>query len=460
MPEASVPAAFERWERPAPPIGRRDIGLSVVVGILAIVLLELVRRLGALETVGADPWVQRAATLAVAALLVARRRHPLVVAGLAAAHMFVVGVTMPLVMAQMSLQVVYFVAFFSATAWARDRAAAAIVCTGIVLVMALWIAWNFAYGSGVEDIVDANQGAPTGGGVATAAILITVIINVLYFGGAIQLGRVTWRAARARAVLAHQAETIADQSSRLRTQAVVDERLRIARELHDVVGHHIAGVGLHAGAARRLVGTDPVAAAEAMATVESSATDAVAQLRGLLGALRMPDGDGDTGRVDETGRTNVTSDTNEGQLDPGKQPDRSPGPALADLPALLDQVRDRLDVELTTASEPPGALEDVPPAVGAALYRVVQESLTNVRRHSTADSARVALRCVRHGSSPHVEVEVTDSGRPRNGTSGSGLGQLGIRERVAGLGGTVDIGPRVTGGYRVRVRIPLAGSRS
>lgn len=454
MPEASVPAAFERWERPAPPIGRRDIGLSVVVGILAIVLLELVRRLGALETVGADPWVQRAATLAVAALLVARRRHPLVVAGLAAAHMFVVGVTMPLVMAQMSLQVVYFVAFFSATAWARDRAAAAIVCTGIVLVMALWIAWNFAYGSGVEDIVDANQGAPTGGGVATAAILITVIINVIYFGGAIELGRVTWRAARARAALARQAETIADQASRLRTQAVVDERLRIARELHDVVGHHIAGVGLHAGAARRLVRTDPDAAAEAMATVESSAADAVAQLRGLLGALRMPEGH--DASTDDAGTDDATATPRAA----GRAPDRSPGPSLADLPALLEHMRDRLDVELTTASEPPGALEDVPPAVGAALYRVVQESLTNVRRHSTADSARVALRCVRHGSSPHVEVEVTDSGRPRNGTSGSGLGQLGIRERVAGLGGTVDIGPRVTGGYRVRVRIPLAGSRS
>lgn len=456
MPEATDAAidGLERWERPAPPIGRPDVLTSAVVGVLALVLLELVRALGALDQVGHGPWVQRAAVVSGAALLLGRRRYPLLVASLAAAHMFVVGVTMPFVMGQATLQVVYFVAFFSATAWARDRVAAAIVCGAIVLLMGLWVAWSLAWGSGVDEILAPRaDGRPTGPGAVTAAVLITVIINVIYFGGAIELGRVTWRAARARAALARQAETIADQASRLRTQAVVDEKLRIARELHDVVGHHIAGVGLHAGAARRLVRTDPDAAAEAMATVESSAADAVAQLRGLLGALRMPEGH--DASTDDAGTDDATATPRAA----GRAPDRSPGPSLADLPALLEHMRDRLDVELTTASEPPGALEDVPPAVGAALYRIVQESLTNVRRHSTAESARVALRCVRRGSSPHVEVEVTDSGRPRTGSSGSGLGQLGIRERVAGLGGTVDIGPRVTGGYRVRVRIPLAGSR-
>ena len=85
----------------------------------------------------------------------------------------------------------------------------------------------------------------------------------------------------------------------------------------------------------------------------------------------------------------------------------------------------------------------------------MQEALTNVRRHSTADTVSVVVRV--DESTSYAEVEVVDNGRPRHGTSGSGLGQLGIRERAATHDGQVDIGPRVTGGYRVRVRYPLGG---
>jgi len=103
-------------------------------------------------------------------------------------------------------------------------------------------------------------------------------------------------------------------------------------------------------------------------------------------------------------------------------------------------------------------VDRVSPAVGLTLYRTVQEALNNVRRHSTACRARVVLRVqTGAGRGGFAEVEVLDDGRPRSGTSGTGLGLLGMRERVASLDGALEIGPRVTGGFRVRVRLPLTG---
>jgi signal transduction histidine kinase len=93
--------------------------------------------------------------------------------------------------------------------------------------------------------------------------------------------------------------------------------------------------------------------------------------------------------------------------------------------------------------------------VGLTLYRTVQEALHNVRRHSTASAATVVLRVDASPRGGFAEVEVLDAGRPRTGTSGTGLGLLGMRERVASLDGSLEIGPRATGGFRVRVRLPL-----
>ncbi len=113
----------------------------------------------------------------------------------------------------------------------------------------------------------------------------------------------------------------------------------------------------------------------------------------------------------------------------------------------------------TVVADPADAAARLGPAVGLTLYRTVQEALHNIRRHSTASAATVVLRV--SGSEPggFAEVEVLDSGRPRTGTSGTGLGLLGMRERVASLDGSLEIGPRATGGFRVRVRLPLARPR-
>ena len=208
--------------------------------------------------------------------------------------MFVAGVTMPEVMGQVSLQIVYFVALLSGVAWARDRRAMAIVVSTIVLFMFAWITWQFALGSTVQEWLDDEEFTGRTGifPPIPAAIAITLLINVIYFGGAIAGGGVSWRAARQRDRLQAQAVTIAAQAGRLREQAVVDERLRIARDLHDVVAHGVSAMGIQAGAARRVLDRDPDAARTALSHVEEASRDAVTQMRRLLGTLREGSGEG------------------------------------------------------------------------------------------------------------------------------------------------------------------------
>jgi signal transduction histidine kinase len=423
----------DTWERPRPVVGRQDVVLAASVETVSLVALELVRSSGGLEHTDVAVWVQWATVSTGAALLLGRRRWPLAVALLAAVHMFVAGVTMPEVMGQVSLQIIYFVALLSGVAWARDRRAMAIVVSTIVLFMFAWITWQFALGSTVQEWLDDEEFTGRTGifPPIPSAIAITLLINAIYFGGAIIGGGVSWRAARQRDRLEAQATTIAAQAGRLREQAVVDERLRIARELHDVVAHGVSAMGIQAGAARRVLDRDPEAARTALSNVEDASRDAVTQMRRLLGTLR----EGETAQPQQ-GRT----------TDAG----------VRDLACLVAEVTGQgLAVSLDVVESHAGAADRLPRGIGLAVYRTVQEALTNVRRHSTADTVSVVVRVDESHATAYAEVEVVDNGRPRHGTSGSGLGQLGIRERAATHDGQVDIGPRVTGGYRVRVRYPL-----
>ncbi len=425
----------DEWERPRPEIGRQDVVLAGSVGAVSLLALELVRSSGGFANTDVPVWTEWLAVTTGAVLLLGRRRWPLSVALLAALHMFVAGVTMPEVMGQLSLQIVYFVALLSGVAWARDRRAMALVVGSIVLFMFAWITWQFALGSTVQEWLDDEdfQGRTGAFAPIPAAIAITLLVNVIYFGGAIAGGGVSWRAARQRARLQDQAATIAAQAGRLREQAVVDERLRIARDLHDVVAHGVSAMGIQAGAARRVLDRDPDAARTALSHVEEASRDAVTQMRRLLGTLRE-------GAEDRSGT-------------------RTTDAGVDDLPRLVAEVDGQgLAVSLDVVEEQAGAASRLPRGVGLAVFRTVQEALTNVRRHSSADTVSVVVRVDESAPGAYAEVEVVDNGRPRHGTSGSGLGQLGIRERAATHGGQVDIGPRVTGGYRVRVRYPLGAA--
>lgn len=425
------------WERPRPAIGRSDALLALGFEAVGLLALELVRSVGALERVTAPLWVQWLAVITGAALLIGRRRWPLTVAALAAAHMLLVGLTLPEIMSQFPLQVAYFVAFLSGVSWARDRRAMLLLMGGIVLVMFAWVGLQFAVGTAIQEFLDSESVGKAAGviGAVPAAVLLSVMVNAIYFGGAIVGGQAAWSSARQRALLSAQAATIEAQSENLRAQAITDERVRIARELHDVVAHHVSVIGVQAGAARRVLDTDPDAARGALENAEQSAREAVTSMRRLLGTLRG--------------------------LSPGPPPeDRSPEPSALDLSTLVAEANSpQCAVELRVTEDVPGAVATLPAPVAHALHRITQEALTNVRTHSTARAATVSVR-VSSGERAYAEVEVVDDGRTRPGTSGSGLGHLGIRERVGSHGGSVEIGPRAVGGYRVRARIPLESAET
>ncbi|GIH76326.1 sensor histidine kinase [Planobispora longispora] len=206
--------------------------------------------------------------------------------------------------------------------------------------------------------------------------------------------------------------------------AVRAERRRIARELHDVVAHHISVINVMVGAGRTTMTTDPRRAQEALVTAERTAREAMAEMRQLLHVLRAEDGD---------------------------EPDNHAGvgaEALPDLVARVDGAGPPVGLEVTGEAVP------LPAAVDHAVYRIVQEALTNTRKH--ADGARVSVRLAYLSGA--VEVEVLDDGLGRRGgtaQTGSGFGLGGMAERVALCGGRLQTGPRPEGGFRVHAWIPV-----
>ncbi|MFJ8020024.1 sensor histidine kinase [Streptomyces sp. NPDC096311] len=218
-------------------------------------------------------------------------------------------------------------------------------------------------------------------------------------------------------------ETLRAQAA---SQAVTDERLRIAREMHDMVAHSIGIIALQAGAAARVVHTQPDAAREAMTAVETAGRETLSGLRRMLVALRQADRDQD--------RAAAGSD----RLHPAE--------GLADL--------DRLAAATTAAGVQvdvhwKGARRQLPPDIDLSVFRIVQESITNVVRHAATTACRVTVDYLEE----HVAVEVTDDGR--GATTDTGFGLVGMRERVALLHGEFTAGPRPEGGFRVTARLPV-----
>ena len=433
--------AEERWERVATPEERRrDLHWAVLAFVVAALGVELIRMAGGLEDELLGVGWQYAALVSGAALVAFRRMAPLTVMLLAAAHFIVAGQLMPMVMSSLPMQLLAFFLFFSGIAWGRDRRGALLATLAVLLVMALWLTWYLALGSGYAQLQESltEDGAESYGFLSPviALILYTILINVIYFGFAIALGLVSWRGALERHRSEEQHRTIQAQNLRLRDQAVVAERLRIARELHDVVAHHVSVMGVQAAAARRILDRDLEAARTSLAAIEGSSRSAVGQMRDLLGTLRNGEREAGSDDVDD---------------------ERSPQPTLADLPALaVEASTPTCTVTIDLVESEPGAGAQVPAPVQLSAYRVVQEALANVRRHSTARTASAVVRV--DLESQKVEVEVVDDGTARVGSSGSGLGLLGMRERAQHLGGGVECGPRTgRAGWRVRVWFPLDG---
>ncbi len=235
------------------------------------------------------------------------------------------------------------------------------------------------------------------------------------------VGRTVYNRRAYVAALEDRARTAELNRDALTTKAVADERRRIARELHDVVAHHVSVMGVLATGSRRMLHRDPSAVHEALTTIEETGRTVLREMRRLLDVLRT-----DEEAVDEL----------------------TPQPGLGAVASLADQVREAgLPVTLTVLGAP-SALD---PGVALTIYRVVQEALTNTLKHAGTATAEVRLTFDHQG----LVVEVSDTGRgPQPGATALGHGLLGMRERVTLYGGTLRTGPRPGGGFRVYAKIP------
>jgi signal transduction histidine kinase len=213
---------------------------------------------------------------------------------------------------------------------------------------------------------------------------------------------------------------LAGDRERAAHDAVMAERSRIARELHDAVAHSMSVMVVQAGAARTVIDRDPEAAKAAIARIEETGRDGLTEMRRLIGVLTAP----------------------------GTEADLSPQPGLAQFEALLETVRGAgVPVEVVTRGQP----RQLPPSADLIAYRVVQEALTNVVRHAGGAHARVLL----DWSHDALAIEVADDGRGGAADAAGGHGLIGMRERVALYGGSVETGARPGGGFSVRVRLPF-----
>jgi signal transduction histidine kinase len=212
-------------------------------------------------------------------------------------------------------------------------------------------------------------------------------------------------------------------------RAVEEERARIAAEMHDVVTHNVSMMVVQAGAGRRVLDSSPADTREALLAIEASGRTAMTELRHLLGLL---------------------APSSAPELDaPGDQRALRPQPGLDEVPALVDRVRSAgLAVELSVQ----GSHRELPQGADLAGYRVVQEALTNVIKH--ADGARARVRIEYRADDLIIDVSNL-SGGPGPSADRSGRGLIGLRERIAIYGGSLETGPRPGGGWRVRAAIPL-----
>jgi signal transduction histidine kinase len=311
--------------------------------------------------------------LTVAALLLARRQWPMgVLVGSVGVLFIYYGINYPAFSPAVPLAAA---AYFAALA--GHIRAAATIAAGVVL---FGVGWQTA---GEDKALASVLGTDT---LADAALLAAVLL----LGEAVR-NRRAW----------------ADQVAERRVQ---EERLRIARELHDLMAHTVAALNVQAGVAADVVDDSPEQAKEALRTIRERSRDAIAELKATVGILRD-----------------------------------APAPGLAGLDSLVQMVSGAgVAVDVSVA----GAVRPLPGTVDLTAYRIVQESLTNVVRHAHATEATVAVRYEPDG----LVVEVSDNGR--GGVNGAGHGLTGMRERAASIGGTLEAGPAPGGGFRVHAALP------
>ncbi len=292
--------------------------------------------------------------------------------------------------------------------------------------------------------VSAHRGLRAGtiaAGVAFVALVVSFHVaswgpngadrafDLLAVATAVALGDSTRNRARVAAEQAARLEAVAREQERVAHQTVLDERARIARELHDLVAHSMSIVAVQAGMGHHLIDRDPRRAKEALAAIETTTRQALTEMRQMLGLLRATD--------DTVGEQVVA---------------RDPQPGSADIAELVaEAAASGLDAELVV--EPDGGDHTLPAGLALSAYRIVQEALTNVRKH--AGPAHVEIRL--HHEPHQLTITVDDDGRGVStlGRGRQGYGLVGMRERANVVGGELVTGPRPGGGFRLQATLPL-----
>ncbi|MGM7667738.1 sensor histidine kinase [Microbacterium sp. A93] len=393
-----------------------DLLLAGVVFVAGIISAALSAVSGLYGEEQAPLWQAIVYLLVLALPLAARRIWPAQVAVIVSvAYFFAATLRVPEMYAG---NIAMFIGLYTVGAWMANRRAAMIVRVSIIVGMFIWLMITM-----YRDAIDtANEEEIVAGAMSPylAFMMLQLLVNVLYFGGAYYFGEHAWKAAMQRQSLEQRTEDLEREREVTAAQAVALDRVRIARELHDVVAHHVSVMGVQAGAARMVLDQDPARSKQILSSVEESAREAISELRHLL----------------ETLRSN------------GDYEDAASTVSLADIARLVTASNGAgLPTEYTVVGEE----RPVPSVVQVNLYRIAQESLTNARRHAgIGATADVRLRY----TAEDVELEVVNTGRlvlaPR-----PGMGQLGMRERTLASGGTIESAPRERGGWRVRVQVPL-----
>ncbi|GLX39829.1 two-component sensor histidine kinase [Streptomyces roseochromogenus] len=392
-------AMEQQRERHGPPWRRWAEGAGRGPGLRSALLVAVLAQVGSAWAAQAqsgrmplDVWA-RILLLLGPALLVVRHRYPVaVVYGVSAVTLVYLGAGYPYGPVFISLAVACFAAVISGhrgAAWG----AVALLWTGRLLIGHWLYRWL----------------PPPGDGPApwTQELGVTAwVLAMLAVFELVRVRREQW--SRERSERAAAARRRADE-----------ERLRIARELHDVLAHSISVINVQAGVGLALLDTDPEQARTALTTIKAASKEALGEVRQVLDTLRAP----------------------------GAAP-RAPAPGLDRLPELLEQAA-AAGLTVTAATE--GRPRTLPPGADLAAFRILQEALTNVVRHSGSRTARIRLAWRPDG----LELRVDDDG-PATGdpADGSGNGLAGMRERAAALGGTIEAGPRPDGGFRVIARLP------
>lgn len=377
----------------------------VALGMLGLVVYyDFLEADGKLDTVPAF-WVSAFLVAAMLAPLAVRRVRPVVTVVLVTLLFSAVRI---LEVPEATLSSVgLFVAIYSVGAWSpspvarwRWRTFAIAVGVGVLI-------WSILY---QVDYVNVDSA------LATA---FSLIINGVFFAAAWKMGDLARLQRENELELQVRADQLAAEREERAKRAVLDERVRIARELHDVVAHHVSVMGVQAGAARRILASDPGRASDALFSIEESGRQAVSELQKLVGFLRSGD-DGDPG---------------------------GPQPSLAELDRLIEQTR---AAGMPVAVRVIGRERPVPASVALSAYRIIQEALTNALKHAGPVPATVVLTY----TTGSLDVEVVNRAGRAVSDPGGGRGLMGMRERATMLGGTLRVGSTVDGGYRVAARLP------